>query len=114
MLDSNDAADEVRQEKLTLLKYTYEQILATQAEQVNGKSNNIEDLKVLGKKIIKDGKILDIMPKDYNTIFFNLQKKQRSRGDRPKNTNMYIYKNFIFIIFKFIYKKKTFCAKFNL
>lgn len=64
MLDSNDAADEVRQEKLALLKYTYEQILASQAEQVNGKSNNIEDLNVLGKKIIKDGKMLDIMPKD--------------------------------------------------
>ena len=64
MLDSNETADEIRQEKLALLKYTYEQILATQAEQVNGKSNNIEDLNELGKKIVKDSKMLDIMPKD--------------------------------------------------
>lgn len=34
------------------------------SEQVNGKSNNIEDLNALGKKIIQNGKILDIMPKD--------------------------------------------------
>lgn len=64
MLDSNETTDETRQEKIALLKYTYEQILATQAEQVNGKSDNIDNLPVLGKKLIKDGKILDILPNE--------------------------------------------------
>ena len=40
MLNSTDAENEMKEEKLALLKYTYEQILSSQAEQVNGKSNN--------------------------------------------------------------------------
>lgn len=40
MLNSTDATDDTRQEKIALIKYTYEQILSSQAEQVNGKSNN--------------------------------------------------------------------------
>ena len=39
MLNSTDAENEMKEEKLALLKYTYEQILSSQAEQVNGKSN---------------------------------------------------------------------------
>ena len=42
MLNSSDSSDDNKQEKLDLLKYTYEQILASQAEQVQSKSNNIE------------------------------------------------------------------------
>lgn len=34
MLNSNDTSDNERQEKLAKIKYTYEQVLATQAEQV--------------------------------------------------------------------------------
>ena len=41
MLNSNDSSDDTRQEKLALLKYTYEQVLATQAEQIESKSNNL-------------------------------------------------------------------------
>lgn len=37
MLNSTDAENEMKEEKLALLKYTYEQILSSQAEQVNGK-----------------------------------------------------------------------------
>ena len=32
MLNSNDSSDDTRQEKLALLKYTYEQVLATQID----------------------------------------------------------------------------------
>ena len=46
---------------MALIKYTYENVLSAQAEQVNGKENNIENLPTLGKRLIKDGKIIDIM-----------------------------------------------------
>lgn len=55
MLKSNDSSDDTRQEKLALLKYTYEQVLATQAEQIESKSNNIENIPEFGKILIKDG-----------------------------------------------------------
>ena len=54
MLNSNDASDEVTQEKKALLKYTYEQVLATQAEQVASKSDNINNLSSFGKILSKD------------------------------------------------------------
>ena len=55
MLNSNDSSDNTRQEKLALLKYTYEQVLATQAEQIESKSNNTENIPEFGKILIKDG-----------------------------------------------------------
>ena len=55
MLNSNDSSDHTRQEKLALLKYTYEQVLATQAEQIESKSNNTENIPEFGKILIKDG-----------------------------------------------------------
>ena len=55
MLNSNDSSDDTRQEKLALLKYTYEQVLATQAEQSESKSNNTENIPEFGKILIKDG-----------------------------------------------------------
>ena len=48
-LNSNDATDEQKQEKISMLKYTYEQVLASQAEQVDTKANNIDNLSRLGK-----------------------------------------------------------------
>ena len=44
MLNSSDVSDELRQEKIAMLKYTYEQVLATQAEQVDSKANNLDNL----------------------------------------------------------------------
>lgn len=44
MLNSSDVSDNLRQEKIALIKYTYENILTAQAEQVNGKENNVENL----------------------------------------------------------------------
>ena len=55
MLNSSDSSDDTRQEKLALLKYTYEQVLATQAEQIESKSNNTENIPEFGKILIKDG-----------------------------------------------------------
>lgn len=55
MLNSNDSSDDTRQEKLALLKYTYKQVLATQAEQIESKSNNTENIPEFGKILIKDG-----------------------------------------------------------
>lgn len=54
MLNSNNSADEVTQEKMALLKYTYEQVLASQAEQVAFKANNINKLSEFGKILAKD------------------------------------------------------------
>lgn len=54
MLNSTDADNEMKEEKLALLKYTYEQILSSQAEQVNGKSNNIDNISNIGKMFIND------------------------------------------------------------
>lgn len=48
-LNSNDATDEQKQEKISMLKYTYEQVLASQTEQVDTKANNIDNLSSLGK-----------------------------------------------------------------
>ena len=55
MLNSNDSSSDIRQEKIALLKYTYEQVLATQAEQVASKENNIDNIPEIGKFIIKEG-----------------------------------------------------------
>lgn len=55
MLNSNDSSDDTRQEKLALLKYTYEQVLVTQAEQIESKSNNTDNIPEFGKILIKDG-----------------------------------------------------------
>lgn len=59
MLDITDSSNENKEEKLALLKFTYEQILATQAEQVNGKKDNLDNLSNLGKMFSKNLNSLD-------------------------------------------------------
>lgn len=54
MLNGTDASNELKQEKIVMLKYTYEQVLASQAEQVDSKANNIDNLSSLGKLLSKD------------------------------------------------------------
>ena len=54
MLNGTDASNELKQEKIAMLKYTYEQVLASQAEQVDSKANNIDNLSSLGKLLSKD------------------------------------------------------------
>ena len=68
MLNSTDSIDELKQEKTALLKYTYEQILASQAEQVDSKSNNISNLSNLGKILTKDLNNSEKNLKLYKTI----------------------------------------------
>ena len=53
------ANNENKEEKLALLKFTQEQILATQAEQVNGKKNNLDKLSNLEKMFSKNLNLLD-------------------------------------------------------
>ena len=60
MLNSNDTSNDERQEKLAMTKYTYEQVLAIQAEQVYGKADN----STLVNQIRKNDNIIDIIPKD--------------------------------------------------
>lgn len=44
MLNGNLNNDDEREKLISTLKYTYEQILSCQAEQVNGKSENIDKI----------------------------------------------------------------------
>ena len=54
MLNSYDSTDRQKQDKISMLKYTYEQILASQAEQVDTKANNLDNLSSFGKLLSKD------------------------------------------------------------
>lgn len=54
MLNGNDTSEELKQEKIAMLKYTYEQVLSSQAEQVNSKANNLDNLSSFGKLLSKD------------------------------------------------------------
>lgn len=54
MLNGNDVSNELKQQKIAMLKYTYEQILSSQAEQVDSKSNNQDNLSSLGKLLSSD------------------------------------------------------------
>ena len=54
MLNSADGSDTNKEEKIAMLKYTYEQVLATQAEQVNGKANNEDNVPAFGKLILQN------------------------------------------------------------
>lgn len=56
MLNSTDSTEENKQDKLALLKYTYEGILSSQAEQINGKSDNIDIIPDFGKILLKNNK----------------------------------------------------------
>lgn len=69
-ISHTDSNDDTRQEKIALIKYTYEQVLASQAEQVNGKSNNTDNVPNLAKNLLKDNNIIDIIPKErkFNVI----------------------------------------------
>lgn len=66
MLNTTEATEDIRQEKMALIKYTYEQVLASQAEQVNGKSNTTNNLPSLGKNMLQTSNIIDIIPKERN------------------------------------------------
>ena len=58
------SSDDERQKKIVMLKYTYEQILSDQAEQVNTKRNNTNNLTAYGQKMINDSNIINMIPKN--------------------------------------------------
>ena len=47
-----------------MLKYTYEQVLSDQAEQVNTKRNNTNNLTAYVQKMINDSNIINMIPKN--------------------------------------------------
>lgn len=67
MLNTDETNEDTKQEKLAMLKYTYEQVLSSLAEQVNGKVEEHDKRQTLGKNMVGD-KIIDIIPtnKDMN------------------------------------------------
>jgi len=52
IMKTNNISNEVQEEKLSLLKCTYEQILTTQAEQVESKRSNLEHIKEITANIV--------------------------------------------------------------
>lgn len=58
------SSDDERQKKIAMLKYTYEQVLSDQAEQVNTKRNNTNNLTAYGQKMINDSNIINMIPKN--------------------------------------------------
>ncbi len=64
MLDGEKSSDDERKKKIAMLKYTYEQVLSDQAEQVNTKRNNTNNLTAYGQKMINDSNIINMIPKN--------------------------------------------------
>ena len=58
------SSDDERQKKIVMLKYTYEQVLSNQAEQVNTKRNNTNNLTAYGQKMINDSNIINMIQKN--------------------------------------------------
>ena len=64
MLDTEHCSDNERQEKLAMIKYTFEQVLSIQAEQVNGKSGTLEISQKLTNTMPEIELLNDIIPID--------------------------------------------------
>ena len=64
MLDTEHCNDNERQEKLAMIKYTFEQVLSIQAEQVNGKSGTLETSQKLTNTMPEIELLNDIIPID--------------------------------------------------
>ena len=61
MLNTNGESITTKEKdkKLMMLKFTYEQVLATQAEQVNSKANNMDNISDFGKLLLKDTEMIN-------------------------------------------------------
>ena len=64
MLDTEHCSDNERQEKLAMIKYTFEQVLSIQAEQVNGKSETLETSQKVTNTMPEIELLNDIIPID--------------------------------------------------
>ena len=61
VLNTDESSEEAKDKKLAMLKYTYEQVLSSLAEQVNGKVEKYEKKQTIGKNMMGDN-IIDIIP----------------------------------------------------
>ena len=61
MLNTDETSEETKQEKIAMLKYTYEQVLSCLAEQVNGKAEEYENRRTTGRNMLGDN-IINIIP----------------------------------------------------
>ena len=66
MLDTEHCSDNERQEKLAMVQYTFEQVLSIQAEQVNGKSEEVETSSAFKKVLPESNMLDDIIPINKN------------------------------------------------
>ena len=66
MLNCEKTSDEERQQKIAMVKFTFEQILSAKAEQVNTKSNDGSDEIpiTIGRKILETENIIKFIPDD--------------------------------------------------
>ena len=61
MLNAEESDEEKKREKQAQLKYTYEQVLSSLAEQVNEKAEEYENRRTTGRNMLGDN-IIDIIP----------------------------------------------------
>ena len=66
MLNTEHCSDNKRQEKLAMVQYTFEQVLSIQAEQVNGKSGEVETSSAFKKVLPESNMLDDIIPINKN------------------------------------------------
>ena len=66
MLNCEKTSDEERQQKIAMVKFTFEQILSAKAEQVNTKSKDGSDEIpiTIGRKILETENIIKFIPDD--------------------------------------------------
>ena len=62
MLNDEGVDAEARQNKIAMLKYTYETILVNQAEQVNGQVGEEDTSNTYANDMLKNNNILEIIP----------------------------------------------------
>ena len=64
MLDNEKSSDEEKQKKIAMVKYTFQEVLAHQAEQVNGKQNEFNKDNKFAQNMMQDNNIIDIIPSE--------------------------------------------------
>ena len=64
MLDNEKSSDEEKQKKIAMVKYNFQEVLAHQAEQVNGKQNEFNKDNKFAQNMMQDNNIIDIIPSE--------------------------------------------------
>lgn len=67
MLDENNGTNTERQNKLAMLKYTYDMILSNKAENASSQgTNNSKNITEISKKLKKDTNLINLIPDKEN------------------------------------------------